>query len=55
LGARKKLTCADLHRIAQERFHVAEVYQLTKHVASRLLDEPKPEEARRWLSMSSDP
>ena len=42
LGARNKLTFADLQRIAQERFQVADLYQLPKQAASQLIDEMKP-------------
>jgi hypothetical protein len=47
LGARNKLTFADLQRIAQERFQAADVYQLTRRDASTLIDELKPEAPRR--------
>jgi len=43
LGARNKLTFADLQRMAQERFQVADLYQLTKGDASALIDEMKGE------------
>jgi hypothetical protein len=42
LGARNKITFADLQRIAQERFQAEDVYQLTKQAASQLIDELKP-------------
>lgn len=47
LGARNKLTFADLQRMAEERFRVADLYQLTKGDASALIDELKGEGARR--------
>ena len=42
LGARNKLTYADLVRVAQERFQVPDLYQLTKQAASQMIDELKP-------------
>ena len=42
LGARNKLTFADLQRIAQERFQVGDLYSLPKQAASQLIDEMKP-------------
>lgn len=47
LGARNRLTFADLQRMAEERFRVADLYQLTKGDASALIDELKGEGARR--------
>jgi len=47
LGARNRLTFADLQRMAEERFRVADLYQLTKGDASPLIDELKGEGARR--------
>ena len=47
LGARNKLTFADLQRIAQERFQVADLYRLPKQAASQLIDEMKPAGSRR--------
>ena len=41
LGARNRLTFADLQRMAEERFRVADLYQLTKGDASVLIDELK--------------
>lgn len=47
LGARNRLTFADLQRMAEERFRVADLYQLTKGDASALIDELKGDGARR--------
>ena len=47
LGARNRLTFADLQRMAEERFRVDDLYQLTKGDASALIDELKGEGARR--------
>ena len=42
LGARNKLTYADLVRAANERFRVPDLYHLDKAQASQLIDELKP-------------
>jgi hypothetical protein len=47
LGARNKLTFADLQRIAQERFAAEDLYRLSKSQASELIDSLKPESSRR--------
>ena len=47
LGARNKLTFADLQKIAQERFAAEDLYRLSKQQASELIDGLKPEAARR--------
>jgi hypothetical protein len=47
LGARNKLTFADLQRLAQERFRVEDLYQLDRNAASALIDELKGEGAQR--------
>ena len=47
LGARNKLTFADLQKIAQERFQAEDVYRLSKQQASEMIDELKPETSRR--------
>jgi hypothetical protein len=47
LGARNKLTFADLQKIAQERFAAEDLYRLSKSQASELIDSLKPETSRR--------
>ncbi len=47
LGARNRITFADLQRMAQERFQVVDLYQLDKQAASQLIDELKPNGAGR--------
>jgi len=42
LGARNKITFADLQKIAQERFAAEDLYRLSKQEASALIDELKP-------------
>ena len=42
LGARNKLTFAELQRIAQERFACEDLYRLNRAQASQLIDELKP-------------
>ena len=47
LGARNKITFADLQKIAQERFAAEDLYRLSKSQASELIDSLKPETSRR--------
>ena len=47
LGAKNKLTVADLQRIAQERFAAEDLYRLDKVQASQLIDEMKPAGSQR--------
>ena len=47
LGARNKLTFADLQKIAQERFAAEDLYRLSKQQASEMIDSLKPEPSRR--------
>jgi len=47
LGARNRMTFADLQRMAQERFRVEDLYQLDRSAASALIDELKGDGARR--------
>jgi hypothetical protein len=47
LGARNKLTFADLQRIAQERFQAEDLYRLSKQQASEMIDSLKPKPSRR--------
>lgn len=42
LGARNKLTFADLSAVAKERFEAEDLYQLSKQAASQMIDELKP-------------
>ena len=46
LGARNKLTFADLQKIAQERFKAEDLYRLSKQQASELIDSLKPTQGR---------
>ena len=47
LGARNKLTYADLVQVAQERFKAEDLYQLSKQDASQMIDELKLESSPR--------
>ena len=47
LGARNKLTFADLQQIAQERFAAEDLYRLSKQQASEMIDSLKPETSHR--------
>lgn len=47
LGARNRMTFADLQRMAQERFRVEDLYQLDRSAASALIDELKGEGTAR--------
>jgi DNA-binding MarR family transcriptional regulator len=47
LGAKARMTFADLQRMAQERFLAEDLYQLSKADASQMIDELKPETSRR--------
>jgi len=47
LGARNRMTFADLQRMAQDRFRVEDLYQLDRSAASALIDELKGEGVRR--------
>ena len=47
LGARNKITFADLQKIAQERFAAEDIYRISKQQASELIDSLKPETSRR--------
>ena len=46
LGARNKLTFANLQKIAQERFQAEDLYRLSKQQASEMIDSLKPDVAR---------
>ena len=47
LGARSKLSYADLVQVAQERFKAEDLYQLSSLDASVMIDELKPETSHR--------
>ena len=47
LGARSKLTYADLVQVAQDRFKAEDLYQLSKLDASQMIDELKPVASQR--------